>query len=95
MSGRHNAYHRKCWIQHKASAKQRGIGFHLSYGDWMRIWRASGHLHQRGVTSSAYVMGRLGDVGPYASSNVAIITQHENLLQAAENKRRRLTAAST
>jgi hypothetical protein len=55
----------------------------------------SGHLHQRGTTSSAYVMARRGDTGPYCSSNVTIITQHENLMQAAENKRRRLTAAST
>src|SRR5215467_14463835 len=74
---RANPYHRKCWLQHKASAKQRGIGFHLAYADWMRIWRASGHLHQRGTVRGAYVMGRIGDVGPYASSNVRVISIEE------------------
>ena len=95
MSPRPNAYYRGCFNRHRASAKQRGVDFHFTFRQWHRVWERSGHLHQRGTASGSYVMGRKGDVGPYASSNVTIITQHENLRQAAVNRKRRLTAAST
>ena len=92
---RPDAYHRKCFTQHRAAAKQRGVGFHFTYAQWMRTWERSGHLHQRGTAAGSYQMGRLGDVGAYCSSNVKIITIHENLRQAAQNRRVALTAAST
>src|SRR5262245_43577122 len=91
-----DAWLMKCFQGHRATAKQRKIPFHFTYEEWRRTWQASGRLHQRGTASGSYLMGRLGDVGPYASSNVTIITQHENLRQAAANRkaRRALTAAS-
>jgi hypothetical protein len=94
---RGNAYYRKLFHGHRATAKQRGIPFYFSYAEWMRVWRASGHLRERGTMSGNYVMGRVGDVGPYCSSNVTIIPIQENLRQAAQNRKRRLalTAAST
>jgi len=58
---------------------------------------AQRHLHERGTRSGNYQMARKGDVGPYASSNVNIITLEENHRQAAavRKTRRALTAAST
>ena len=95
MRATRSCYHRACFNRHRASAKQRRVPFHFTYAEWLRVWTASGHLRERGTTAGSYVMGRIGDVGPYCSSNVSIITQHENLQQAAVNRKRRLTAAST
>jgi hypothetical protein len=90
-----NPYYRKCWIQQRATAKQRRVPFHLTYDEWLGIWQRSGRLCQRGTASGSYQMARKGDVGGYASSNVKIITIQENVWEAAQNRRARLTAAST
>jgi hypothetical protein len=82
-------------FRRQRSAEQRGVPFEMTFEEWLGIWRSSGRLHQRGTARGSYQMGRIGDVGPYCSSNVSIISQQENMRQAAENKRRRLTAAST
>jgi len=92
-----NAYYRKCFHTQRAAAKQRRVPFHLTYDEWIGIWQRSGRLLQRGTMRGNYNMGRRGDVGGYASSNVDIISQAENLRQAAANRKARqaLTAAST
>lgn len=58
----------KQYTNHKASSKQRGIDFHLTYDQWLNIWLLSGKLNQRGK----YVMCRFNDVGPYSVNNVYI-----------------------
>jgi len=99
MTGRPNwnPYYRGCFTRQRAAAKQRRIPFHLTYDEWLGVWQGSGRLQQRGTMSGNYQMGRRGDVGPYASPNVEIISLAENHRQAAINRKLRqaLTAAST
>ena len=92
---RANAYLTKCFQAQRAAAKRRGIAFEFSYSEWLATWERSGRLRERGTLAGNYQMGRKGDVGPYCSSNVKIITLEENRRQAAENRKLRLTAAST
>lgn len=67
----------------RTNAKRRGIAFNLRFGDWWRIWLASGKWNERGRCGDRmrYVMARKGDVGPYAEANVVIKTQSENMLE--------------
>ena len=83
-----NAYYRKCFHSQRAAAKQRRIPFHFTYAEWLLTWQRSGRLQQRGTMSGNYQMGRLGDVGPYASSNVKIITIQQNTREAGKPGRR-------
>lgn len=66
----------KFTLQRKA-AKQRGIGWALTFDEWQAVWGEL--LPQRGRTG--LVMARKGDAGPYAVGNVDIITAKENLNQ--------------
>jgi len=63
---------------HKASAKQRGIEFLLTYEQWIGIWTDSGRLLERGRAANEFCMARIGDSGPYAVGNVHICTNAEN-----------------
>jgi hypothetical protein len=68
------------YFAHKDGATRcRGIGFELSFEQWIEIWSLSGHLKERGSLKHQYVMARKGDIGPYARGNVKIITAAENL----------------
>ena len=73
------------YAMQKARAKQRGIPFLLTYDEWLAIWKASGHLHERGRGREKWVMARLGDAGSYSVNNVKIIPFAEN---SSEWKRR-------
>jgi NUMOD3 motif len=78
------AYLRKLrmdFLTQRASAKDRGIGFDLSYSEWLGIWIASGKLLQRGRRRGQYVMARIGDRGAYRIGNVEIIPHAENVRQ--------------
>jgi hypothetical protein len=89
---------RKCFQVQRARAKQRGIPFAMTYEEWLRTWNDSGHLHQRGTRSGNFVLGRRGDVGGYASSNVEIVSIQQNTWEAAQHRKLRrqaLTAPST
>lgn len=66
------AYYQQC-----RSAGLRGIKFELTFPQWFKIWKDSGHLEDRG--KAKYVMTRFGDKGPYALGNVAIKTSSENI----------------
>jgi hypothetical protein len=94
---RADAWLTKCFQAQRAAAKQRGVPFQLSYEQWLGIWQHSGRLRQRGTGTGRYVMGRAGDVGGYASSNVAIVRFEENVRQGVANwkARQALTAASS
>jgi hypothetical protein len=59
------------------TAKVRGIGWNITFPEWMAVWKTSGHLDERG--RGKYVMARLGDTGPYAVGNVHICTSSENI----------------
>jgi hypothetical protein len=69
---------RRKFTVHKYGAKQRGIGFEFTFGEWWGIWLSSGHWGERGCRKDQYCMARNGDTGPYAVGNVRIITNEEN-----------------
>ncbi len=56
----------------RLAARRRGIGWELTFEQWLRLWRASGRLADRGVGAGRYCMARDGDRGPYSVSNVSI-----------------------
>jgi hypothetical protein len=64
--------------EHKRSAIARGIEFKLTFDQWMSVWLASGHYHERGRRKGQYVMARKNDCGPYSIKNVRITTVTEN-----------------
>lgn len=68
-----NRYHSQ-----KRSAKRRGIAFQLTFDEWLAIWRASGHLAERGRTRGLYVMSRIADIGGYKVGNVMILSKERN-----------------
>lgn len=71
------SYWRK-YRQQKDDAADRGIAFLLTFDEWLALWVASGHLHERGKRKGQYQMGRFGDQGPYAVGNVEIVTVEQN-----------------
>lgn len=89
------SWHQYC--QHRGNAEKGGIGFLLTYGEWLQIWEASGHLHERGCRKGQYVMARTGDKGPYAVGNVRITTVEDNLFEEFSNEetRARMSVASS
>ncbi len=79
----------------KANAVRRGVGFKMSYEEWLGIWVESGHMHQRGIHSGQYVMARHGDKGPYEVGNVKIIPHIENIKERvfSEDAKARIAAS--
>lgn len=64
--------------QQRCSAAARGVEWQMTFDEWWAVWQASGKWHLRGARDGQYVMGRHGDVGPYAVGNVSIILANEN-----------------
>lgn len=63
----------------RGRAKERGIGWELTFAEWWGIWRESGRWSERGCSrSESAVMARYGDTGPYSFGNVRILTLVEN-----------------
>jgi hypothetical protein len=90
---------RSDFFTQRATSKDRGIDFTLSFSEWLGIWIASGKLLRRGRQCGQYVMARNGDRGPYALGNITIITHSENVRQfqlgkiASPETCRRISAA--
>jgi len=63
----------------KSNARMRGIGFNISFEEWLDIWVSSGHLQDRGRGSKKYCMARIGDLGNYEIGNVYISTGRDNV----------------
>ncbi|WP_407186703.1 hypothetical protein [Bradyrhizobium centrosematis] len=76
------------FIEHRVNAKDRGIGFELTFSQWLEIWIASGKVRKRGCRRGQYVMARYGDRGPYAAGNVKIILASENIAEALKGRPR-------
>lgn len=68
-------------------AKRRGIPFLLTFNKWLKVWKDSGHFHQRGKRPGQYVMARRDDVGPYTVGNVYVTTIEQNTRDAFANGR--------
>ena len=62
----------------KRKAKQRKIGWELSFDDWWSIWQESGHWESRGRNADDYCMCRIGDKGSYKVGNVFIAKNRQN-----------------
>lgn len=62
--------------QHKARATRAGIGFELTFAEWLAIW--GDDLDRRGVHRDQLGMCRVMDRGPYAVGNVFIGTPKRN-----------------
>lgn len=71
----------------RTNAIKRGIGWSMTFEDWMSVWSASGNLKQRGRATGQYCMCRIGDVGPYKIGNVEILTVEKNLSDSHANGR--------
>jgi hypothetical protein len=70
------------YVWQRNNAKRRNIDFPITFDEWLSIWLASGHWHQRGIKSADnYVMSRLGDTGPYSVDNVVIKSNRDNVLE--------------
>jgi len=88
---KHNDALQFAYLQHRNNSKRRKdklgneIKFLLSFEEWVAVWVASGHLHERGKKKGQYVMSRKGDAGHYEIGNVFIQTTHQNLSSAQLN----------
>jgi hypothetical protein len=65
--------------RHANNARRRGIAFLMSFDDWLAMWVASGHLHERGCRRGQYVMARIDDLGAYEVANVYITQSGQNV----------------
>jgi len=69
------------WAQ-KANAKARGKDWKFTLEEWISWWEeklGANWLEKRGTkTGSHYVMGRIGDAGPYSPENTKCITNSQN-----------------
>lgn len=70
----------------RTRAKQRGIGWELTFDQWFGIWTDSGHWERRGRKAGCYCMARNGDKGPYAVGNVSIVTVEQNHSEGSRRK---------
>jgi hypothetical protein len=60
----------------------------MNLGQWWSLWKESGKWKSRGVYKGQYCMSRLGDVGPYAPGNVAIIPNADNSREARTHSKK-------
>lgn len=67
----------RAYASQRNNAKNRGIGWELTFWQWWCIWQQSGKWEQRG-RGQGYVMCRNNDIGPYAAGNVFIATARHN-----------------
>jgi len=70
----------------RRSAGKRGIGFHLTFEQWLDLWEKSGHLKERGRGAGKYVMSRKDDDGDYEIGNVFIQTHAQNVSDSWKDK---------
>lgn len=70
----------QAYWQHKKSAKTRGIEFLLTPMEWWNLWAP--HYHDRGVKAGQKVMCRHRDEGPYATWNVRIDSNSNNIRES-------------
>lgn len=92
-AGKHYLYNHQ-----KNAAKRRGIGWEITFAEWIGVWMSSGHWEKRGRGADCYCMARHGDAGPYAVGNVSIKLFGDNIREArqidwARRKQRKAEAA--
>lgn len=75
------------YLYQRTAAGKRGIGWEITFPEWLSIWMESGHWEQRGVGIGTYCMSRHRDIGPYKVGNVSIKTNVENSREGIEKAR--------
>ena len=70
--------------QRNNAISHRGIEWKFTFPQWLKIWKDSGHLHERGRIKGKYVMSRICDLGAYEENNIKIIPFGENSIEARE-----------
>ena len=88
----------RAYQQHRANTIKRDLEWGLTFPEWVRIWKESGRLNERG-RGCGYVMARHGDTGGYVPGNVYICTASQNIIDgwafkpaSARNIRRKSAA---
>ena len=72
------------YLMQRKSALDRGIGWEMTFPEWLEIWQASGKLAERGRGRGKYCMSRYGDTGAYSKDNVRIISNEQNAAESYE-----------
>jgi hypothetical protein len=67
---------RRRYYRQKYGAKARGIGWQLTFEQWLDWWGED--LDRRGTHYNSLGMCRFGDVGPYALDNIYKGTPRQN-----------------
>lgn len=66
------------YFNQRAKAAVRGVGWEITFPEWLDVWLSSGKFAQRGRGKSCYCMARHGDKGPYKVGNVSIQPNEKN-----------------
>lgn len=66
------------YAQQRQASKKRGIGWEITFPEWLGVWLESGNWSLRGVGVGRFCMARHGDSGPYRVGNVSIILSTQN-----------------
>lgn len=92
----------KAFMSQKAGAKSRGIGWELTFDQWMDFW--GDDIDRRGQGRNNLQMQRFADAGPYALGNIrkgvpkqngataSIVSQNRRTARAAKEHQKRLDA---
>ncbi len=72
--------------QRKNMVHGHNLEWTITFGDWWRMWQASGHWHERGRHRNQYGMSRIDHNRAYTLDNVHIATSSENILNSYINK---------
>lgn len=67
----HGSFAQRYLYQRQAAFK-RGVGWEITFPEWLEIWIASGQWINRGSGIGKFCMARNGDIGPYKVGNVSI-----------------------
>ncbi len=62
----------------KTSARKRGIGFHLTFAEFMAFCATNTYLSDRGTDSSSATIDRIKSSLPYQAGNLRILTHADN-----------------
>lgn len=74
------AVEQRAYYDHKCRAKRRGIGFHLSFKEWVLWWGLD--YSKRGRCGGELCMARHGDTGAYELGNISKLTMRQNISDA-------------
>jgi hypothetical protein len=81
----------RAYCVQQVNANHRGVGWEITFPQWIKVWRDSGHLAER-RRGNGYVMARHGDTGPYHVNNVYIALSVQNIRDGAAFRRARKQA---